>query len=104
MVRWNEKVSLEFVTSVLGGVGCAYSLQSFVLIQGGQLGPSVIFLTASLLIIFGTSLFVVNLYFVRFIMTESINYTVTNLLTNGLKKSYFILRISISTPSSPPSG
>jgi len=53
MVRWNEKVSLEFVTSVLGGVGCAYSLQSFVLIQGGQLGPSVIFLTASLLIIFG---------------------------------------------------
>ena len=82
MVRWNEKVSLEFVTSVLGGIGFAYSLQSFVLIQGGQLGPSVVFLTASLLIIFGTSLFVMNLYFVRFIMTVSINHNVTNLLTN----------------------
>merc|ERR1712165_218876 len=53
VVRWNEKMSLEFVTSVLGGVGFAYSLQSFVLIQGGQLSPAVIFLVASLLVIFG---------------------------------------------------
>ncbi len=52
-MRWNEKISLEFVTSVLGGIGCAYSLQSFVLIQGGQLSPALVFLTASLLVIFG---------------------------------------------------
>jgi len=53
MLRWYEQASLEVVTSVVGGVGCAYSLHSFVIIQGGQLHRSLVFLVASFIAMFG---------------------------------------------------
>ena len=53
-LRWYEQASLEVVTALMGGVGCAYSLHSFVIIQGGQLNRSLVFLIANLIGIFGT--------------------------------------------------
>jgi len=47
MLRWYEEASLELVTATLGGIGCAYSIHTVVIIQGqSQLDRSVIFLLA----------------------------------------------------------
>lgn len=47
LLRWYEEASLELVTATLGGIGCAYSIHTVVIIQGNsQLDRSVVFLLA----------------------------------------------------------
>lgn len=47
LLRWYEEASLELVTATLGGIGCAYSIHTVVIIQGdSQLDRSVVFLLA----------------------------------------------------------
>ena len=53
VLRWYEQASLEVVTAFMGGVGCAYSLHTFVMIQGGNLHRSVVFLVACAMGMFG---------------------------------------------------
>ena len=44
IIRYFEQASLEGVTAIMGGIGCAYSVHTFVLIQGGRLDRSFTFL------------------------------------------------------------
>ena len=53
ILRWYEQASLEIVTSFMGGVGCAYSLHTFVIVQGGHIHRSVVFLVACAMGVFG---------------------------------------------------
>ncbi|CAB9496649.1 expressed unknown protein [Seminavis robusta] len=52
-LRWYEQASLEVVTAIMGGVGFAYSLHTMVVVQGGQLGRSIVFLIANFMTFFG---------------------------------------------------
>jgi len=52
-LRWFERAALETVTAALGGLGCAYSLHTFVTLQGGQLDRSLVFLIANFIAFFG---------------------------------------------------
>lgn len=52
-LRWYEQASLQVVTAIMGGLGFAYSFHTFVILQGGQLHRSVVFLLANFVAFFG---------------------------------------------------
>jgi len=53
-LRYFEMAQLEIMTAGMGGVGCAYSLHAFLMIKGKPLDPSVVFLLAFFVSVFGT--------------------------------------------------
>ena len=46
-LRYYEQASLELVTAAMGGMGCAYAAHTFIILQGGQLNRSLVFLLAN---------------------------------------------------------
>jgi hypothetical protein len=53
ILRWQEEASWEGLTAIMGGIGCAYSLHATIIIRGGQLDRSVVFLLASIASLLG---------------------------------------------------
>jgi hypothetical protein len=54
LLRCYEQETLEIVTAGLGGVGCAYSIHTFLLLNQSTLDPSVVFLLAFFISVGGT--------------------------------------------------
>jgi hypothetical protein len=52
-IRAYEQASLEILTAMLGGIGCAYSLHTFVILHGGELDRALVFLLAFTLTVSG---------------------------------------------------
>jgi len=53
MLQKYERVSFELLTSVLGGIGCGYSLHTFVIMQGGLLSRYLVFFISTVVTIIG---------------------------------------------------
>ena len=54
LLRYYEQATLEIITAGMGGVGCAYSIHTFLLLNQIILDPSVVFLLAFFISVGGT--------------------------------------------------
>jgi hypothetical protein len=54
LLRYYEEATLEIMTAGMGGVGCAYSIHTFLLLNQTTLDPSVVFLLAFFISVGGT--------------------------------------------------
>jgi hypothetical protein len=54
LLRYYEQATLEIMTAGMGGVGCAYSIHTFLLLHQTTLDPSVVFLLAFFIGVGGT--------------------------------------------------
>lgn len=54
LLRYYEQATLEIMTAGMGGVGCAYSIHTFLLLNQITLDPSVVFLLAFFISVGGT--------------------------------------------------
>jgi hypothetical protein len=52
-LRWYEQASLEVVTAIMGGLGFAYSFHTLVILQGGEIHRSIVFLLANFVAFLG---------------------------------------------------